>query len=131
MLFDTFSRYGTILSCKVATDAASGSSRGYGFVQYETKESAERAIAEVNGKMIMDKVVFVGHFIKNKTPQDSNKFNNVFVKNFEASVTDEMFYKYFEKYGPITSAVVKKDDEGKSKCFGFVCYKDPSSAKAV
>jgi len=127
-LFDTFSRYGTILSCKVVTDA-NGNSRGYGFVQYESKEAAEKSIAEVNGKMIMGKVVYVGPFIKNRTPDDQNKFNNVFVKNFEASVTDEQFQKYFEKYGPISSAVIMKDSEGKSKCFGFVCYKEPTSAK--
>lgn len=54
-----------MLSCKVATDEA-GNSRGYGFVHYETAESAEAAIKAVNGMLLNDKQVFVGHHISRK-----------------------------------------------------------------
>jgi polyadenylate-binding protein len=47
-LHDTFSQFGNILSCKVATDAASNS-KGYGFVHYETDEAAALAIEKVHG----------------------------------------------------------------------------------
>ncbi|KAH9553067.1 hypothetical protein CY35_09G100300 [Sphagnum magellanicum] len=62
-LFDTFSAFGTILSCKVAIDA-SGQSKGYGFVQFDQEESAQIAIEKVNGMLLNDKQVFVGPFVR-------------------------------------------------------------------
>jgi len=43
-LYDMFSSFGTILSCKVATDPSTGQSKGYDFVQYESEQSAQDAI---------------------------------------------------------------------------------------
>ena len=48
-LFDTFSVFGNILSCKVATHTETGSSKGYGYVHYETAEAAQDAIQKFNG----------------------------------------------------------------------------------
>ena len=64
-MHDTFAAFGNVLSCKVATDEA-GRSRGYGFVHYETAEAAEGAIKAVNGMLLNDKKVYVGHYISRK-----------------------------------------------------------------
>lgn len=50
-LFDTFSPFGNILSGKVATDE-NGVSKGYGYVHFETAESAQAAIEKLNGVTI-------------------------------------------------------------------------------
>lgn len=55
-LYDTFSAFGNILSCKVAHDEF-GVSKGFGFVHFETREAAEEAISTVNGMMLNDKKV--------------------------------------------------------------------------
>ena len=54
-LHDTFIKFGNILSCKVATH--DGKSKGYGFVHFETEESANEAIEKVNGMLIEGKQV--------------------------------------------------------------------------
>lgn len=133
-LHDTFSSFGNILSCKIATDA-SGQSRGYGFVQFDSEESAQNAIDKLNGMLINDKQVYVGHFLRKQerdTASSKTKFNNVFVKNLSESTTDEELNKVFSEYGTITSAVVMRDADGKSKCFGFVNFENADdAAKAV
>lgn len=45
-LHDTFSQFGSILSAKVVYDS-SGVSKGFGFVQFETDDAAQKAIEEV------------------------------------------------------------------------------------
>eukprot|EP00258_Populus_trichocarpa_P001840 XP_002301171.2 polyadenylate-binding protein 2 [Populus trichocarpa] len=133
-LHDTFSSFGNILSCKVATDA-SGQSKGYGFVQFDSEEAAQNAIDKLNGMLINDKQVYVGNFLR-KQERDSAlsniKFNNIYVKNLAESTTDEDLKSIFEEHGAITSAVVMRDADGKSKCFGFVNFENvDDAAKAV
>ncbi len=64
-LHDTFAAFGTVLSCKVATDEH-GNSKGYGFVHYDSAEAADSAIKAVNGMLLNDKKVYVGHHISRK-----------------------------------------------------------------
>uniref|UniRef100_A0A5B7BRV3 RRM domain-containing protein n=1 Tax=Davidia involucrata TaxID=16924 RepID=A0A5B7BRV3_DAVIN len=133
-LNDTFSSFGNILSCKIASDP-SGLSKGYGFVQFENEESAQNAIDKLNGMLINDKQVYVGHFLRKQereTAMNYTKFNNVYVKNLSESTTEEDLKNIFGEYGTITSVVVMRDGDGKSKCFGFVNFENADdAAKAV
>lgn len=54
-----FDAFGTITSCKVMRDDKTGTSRGFGFVCYSAPDEAQKAIADMNGKMIGTKPLFV------------------------------------------------------------------------
>lgn len=133
-LQETFSAFGNILSCKVATDS-SGQSKGYGFVQFDNEESAQRAIEKLNGMLLNDKQVFVGPFLRKQEREsatDKSKFNNVFIKNLSESTNEEELNRIFGEYGELTSVVVMRDADGKSKCFGFVNFENvDDAARAV
>jgi polyadenylate-binding protein len=135
-LHDTFAAFGNILSCKVAQDE-NGNSKGYGFVHYETDEAAQQAIKHVNGMLLNEKKVYVGHHIPKKDRQSKFEemkanFTNVYVKNINPEVTDDQFRELFEKYGDVTSSSLARDQEGKSRGFGFVNFTTHESAsKAV
>ncbi|PSS19744.1 Polyadenylate-binding protein like [Actinidia chinensis var. chinensis] len=129
-LHDTFSSFGNILSCKIATDH-SGQSKGYGFVQFDNEESAQTAIDKLNGMLINDKQVYVGQFLRKQerdTAMNKTKFNNVYVKNLSESTSEEDLNKIFGEYGILTSVVVMRDGDGKSKCFGFVNFENTDAA---
>jgi polyadenylate-binding protein len=135
-LHDTFAAFGNILSCKVAQDET-GSSKGYGFVHYETDEAAAAAIKHVNGMLLNEKKVYVGHHIPKKDRQSKFEemkanFTNVYVKNISTDASDDDFRELFEKYGDVTSSSLARDNEGKSRGFGFVNFTThESAAKAV
>ncbi|KAG0493380.1 hypothetical protein HPP92_004374 [Vanilla planifolia] len=129
-LHDTFSAFGHVISCKLATDL-SGQSKGYGFVQFEKEEEAQNAIEKLNGMCLNDKAVYVGPFLRKQERENTvnkTKFNNVFVKNFSESTTEDVLTEVFGEFGKITSAVVMRDKDGKSKCFGFVNFENPNDA---
>jgi len=135
-MYDTFSSFGNILSCKVAQDAE-GNSKGYGFVHFETEEAAQYAIQETNGMLLFDKKVFVGRFVPRKEREKelgekAKKFTNVYVKNFGDEMSEDKLHEMFGKYGKITSFKIMAEDTGKLKGFCFVSYEDAESAeKAV
>ncbi|KAK8518840.1 hypothetical protein V6N13_017892 [Hibiscus sabdariffa] len=57
-LKELFSQFGAITSCKVMRDP-NGVSKGSGFVAFSTPEEASKALAEMNGKMIVNKPLYV------------------------------------------------------------------------
>ncbi|XP_047326593.1 polyadenylate-binding protein 2-like [Impatiens glandulifera] len=132
-LYDTFARFGPVLSCKVAVDS-NGQPKGYGFAQFEQEEAAQAAIVQLDGMLMNDKKVYVGLFIRRQDRNGMNrssKFTNVYVKNFSETTTDDDLMKTFSKYGPITSAIVMRDPNGKSRCFGFINFQSPDDAAAA
>ncbi|KAJ9670668.1 hypothetical protein PVL29_026920 [Vitis rotundifolia] len=81
--------------------------------------------------LLNDKQVYVGPFVRKQERESATnktKFNNVYVKNLLESTTDEDLKNIFGEYGPITSAVVMQDGDGKSKCFGFVNFENADDA---
>ena len=135
-LHDTFAEFGNIISCKVATDE-NGKSRGYGFVHYDTTEAADKAIADVNGMMLADKVVFVGNYVAKRERQAKideikSKFTNLYVKNLPLDTTDEELKELFGKFGTVTSAVIQPTTvklDNKELKFGFVNFEDHEAAR--
>jgi len=136
VLYDTFSSFGNILSCKVV-DEDGNTSKGYGFVHFESDEAATRAIEKVNGMMLADKKVFVGRFKSRgdrmrEFGERAKQFTNLYIKNLPESWNDEKMEEEFKVFGEILSHKVAFDHEtGKSKCFGFISFKEHDQAEAA
>uniref|UniRef100_A0AAQ6ALY6 Polyadenylate-binding protein n=1 Tax=Amphiprion ocellaris TaxID=80972 RepID=A0AAQ6ALY6_AMPOC len=134
-LYDTFSAFGNILSCKVVCDE--NGSKGYAFVHFETQDAADRAIEKMNGMLLNDRKVFVGRFKSRKEREaelgaKAKEFTNVYIKNFGDDMDDDRLKELFDKYGKTLSVKVMTDPSGKSRGFGFVSYEKHEDAnKAV
>ena len=63
---------------------------------------------------------------------DKKPIKQVFVRNLSYDTTQDDLISLFEEHGPLKRAIVVKDEDGKSKGFGFVHYSLESHAtKAV
>lgn len=151
-LYDTFSLFGNILSCKVV-HSHGGDSKGYGYVHYETQEAAEEAIEKINGMLIAGQEVFVGQFQKRQERGDEVVFTNCFVKNIPSHWTEAMLKTEFQPFGAITSCVIMPTKVAKANTtddttekdtdvdasttnktvrgFGFVNFEEPEAAAAA
>ena len=105
-LYDTFGLFGNILSCKVVTDKATGLSKGYGYVHYETDEAAASAIEKLDGMLIDGREVQVGEFMRRDNRPDAQAFTNCFVKNIPYEWDEKRLEDEFMKFGEIVSVSI-------------------------
>lgn len=54
-------------------------------------------------------------------------FNNIYVKNFPQSYSEDDLKKMFGAYGNILSLYLMKNEKG---AFAFICYGDPNDREA-
>jgi polyadenylate-binding protein len=99
----------------------------------DNDESAKFSIEQLDDMLINDKKVYVGHFIRRqeRSGNGSPKFTNVYIKNLSETYIEENLKQLFNIYRVITSVVVMKDENGNSKCFGFVNFQSPDTAAVV
>jgi len=143
-LYDTFSAFGNILSCKVCvnkpeTEFDQPESKGYGFVHFETEEAAQKAIEKVNGKLLKEKKVYVGRFkSRNERIREygdrAKQFTNVFIKNMPVEWDESKIKEIAAEYGPTLSISVQdctemQDENGVQKKFGFVSFENHEDAE--
>jgi polyadenylate-binding protein len=116
-LEEYFSKYGPIKSSKISLDGEYNS-RGYGFVCFENAESAQAALddtARSATEMVIQRY-------RPTDRRDMRKaFNNVYVKNFPATYTEDDLRKLFGQIGKILSLQLFTNEKG---AFAFVCFGD-------
>lgn len=54
--------------------------------------------------------------------------NNIFVRKVDKHTVGEDFEKHFSQYGEVLSCKVSLNEDHSSRGYGFVCFKDASSA---
>ncbi|CAE6529963.1 unnamed protein product [Rhizoctonia solani] len=141
-----FEEFGIITSAVLKTDKE-GKSLGFGFIHYEKHEEAERAMDEMNEKIIRGRPLFVERAQKKAerlselarsheeaVREYQNKYAgiNLYVKNLDDDMDDDKLRAKFEAFGTIASCKVIYNEHSISKGLGFVCFSTPDEAtKAV
>lgn len=121
-----FSECGTVVNAKVVTKA-SGASKGYGFVEYESVEQSKQAIEELNNRLVEERRIGVV-FSTSTGPQPEQESNVLLVRNLSFKVNNTQLKEEFNKYGNVTSATVVRNKSRRSRGYAFVTYETVEEA---
>lgn len=129
-LYDLFADIGPLLSAKVMKNKHNGSSFGYGFVNFVSKEDAELAIKSKNDEQVLNKHIRVA-FSRRAEGPEAIKNSNLFVGNLPHAWTQTDLEKTFKPFGKLIKTKVLFDKSGKSKGCGFLLYSKAIEADAA
>ncbi len=137
-----FQKFGKVVSCKIEK-WPDGTSRGFGYLQFEEESKAGEAINESNNTELTKTITMpdgtqntikclieVSPFQKKLERLDKveQPFTNLYVKHLPTGCTEEMLKSLFEKFGEIESVKIQLDKDGKSLDFGYVDFKETDAA---
>ncbi|KHN79833.1 Nucleolysin TIAR [Toxocara canis] len=134
-----FAAYGEISEAKVIRDPQTMKSKGYGFVSFPSKESAEKAIAGMNGQLVGRRQIRTNWASRKPTTADESHpkeqsfeevFNatradntSVYVGNVHSSTTEDDLREAFASIGTISEVRIFKQQG-----YAFVRYATKEAA---
>jgi RNA recognition motif-containing protein len=129
-----FEEFGQVKNAVIASDAR-GLSKGFGYVEFETLEQAQKAVEEVNGTDFEGRKVIVNYQANTATarrPQNP-KSKVLFIGNLAFEMTDEDLNKLFRDVKNVIDVRVAIDRRtGQPRGFAHADFVDEeSAAKAV
>ncbi|GMM29762.1 Rie1 protein [Martiniozyma asiatica (nom. inval.)] len=148
MLCDIFAPFGNILECKIVKDEY-GVSKCFGFINFDNKNSANKAITSLDGSLLNGNKLFINHHISKKDrlktlESKMSNYSGIYVSNLPSTTTKEDLKILFSKFGPIESITLPHKDSDtnfnktdvnsstdifESKGYGFVNFKYHQDAK--
>lgn len=138
-----FEKYPGVISARVISDRQTGRSKGYGYVDFESKEVADKALEEMQGAEIDGRPINVDiSTAKPKTQDRSNdrakKFGDsksepsdtLFIGNLSFDSDRDSVTEFFAEHGPIMGVRLPTHPETEQlKGFGYVQFESVEAAQ--
>ncbi|KAL8095165.1 hypothetical protein AgCh_036572 [Apium graveolens] len=131
-VFSTFSQFGEIEDCKVPTDKVTGRVKGFAFILYKTRDSAQKALKEkqkkIGNRLTSCQLASAGPPGANAVQDPSGR--KIFVANVGAHVSPDALKAFFGKFGELEEGPLGLDTvTGKFKGFSIFVYKNADGCK--
>ncbi|KAK4504853.1 hypothetical protein PRZ48_002816 [Zasmidium cellare] len=130
---------GPVVEAQIVKDRVSGRSKGVGYVEFRSEESVQKAIALTGQKLeSIPVIVQLTEAEKNRVAKTSEggatqsngvPFHRLYVGNIHFSITEDDLKDVFEPFGELEFVQLQKEEQGRSKGYGFVQFVDPTQAK--
>ncbi len=122
LMWELMTQAGPIVNVHMPMDRVSRLHMGFGFVEFDTPESADYAARCLNGVRLYGKPVRV-----NKASADRQRAADIgaelFVNSLDPQVDEKILYDTFAQFGRLVAApTVVRDQNNVSKGYGFVSF---------
>lgn len=129
---EMFVQFGNMTNCKLIKDKSTNMSVGYGFVKYDTDESANAAIMALNGKTIGNKRMKVSIARPEGSPIAAVDKAVIFVGGLPKAHSQANVQAMFAPFGGVEEVKVFIDmATGQSRGSAFVKMDSPASAQSA
>ncbi|KLU89496.1 RNA splicing factor Pad-1 [Magnaporthiopsis poae ATCC 64411] len=141
-LHEFFEQAGPVAAAQIVKDRVSNRSKGVGYVEFKSEDSLAAAL-QLTGRKLAGIPVIVQpteaeknrqvrtteNSNSNGTQQNSVLFHRLYVGNIHFSITEPDLRTVFGPFGELRFVQLQKDDNGRSRGYGFVEYNDPANAR--
>ncbi|CAI4038848.1 hypothetical protein SMKI_06G1970 [Saccharomyces mikatae IFO 1815] len=137
-----FEHIGGVISARVIYERGTDRSRGYGYVDFENKSYAEKAIQEMQGKEIDGRPINCDMSTSKPASNNNNdrakKFGDtpsepsdtLFLGNLSFNADRDVIFELFAKHGEVVSVRIPTHPETEQpKGFGYVQFSNMEDAK--
>ncbi|TQN70776.1 RNA-binding protein rsd1 [Colletotrichum shisoi] len=134
-----FEKVGPVTEAQIVKDRISQRSKGVGYVEFKNEDSVTQAL-QLTGQKLLGIPIIVQMTEAEKNRQvrttettsahpNSIPFHRLYVGNIHFNVTEQDLQAVFEPFGELEFVQLQKDDNGRSRGYGFVQYREASQAR--
>ncbi|KAM7217180.1 hypothetical protein V8F06_007471 [Rhypophila decipiens] len=133
-----FEKAGPVFEAQIVKDRVSNRSKGVGYVEFESEESVPKAL-QLTGTQLLGIPVIVQMTEAEKNRQvraeassshpNQVPFHRLYVGNIHFSITEEDLRNVFSPFGELEFVQLQKDENGRSRGYGFVQFHNAAQAK--
>ncbi|KAK5162619.1 hypothetical protein LTR04_003253 [Oleoguttula sp. CCFEE 6159] len=135
-----FEKVGPVNEAQIVKDRVSGRSKGVGYVEFKSEDSVQPAI-QLTGQQLLGIPIIaqLTEAEKNRqvrttegtgnTHANGVPFHRLYVGNIHFSITESDLQNVFEPFGELEFVQLQKEEQGRSRGYGFVQFRDPTQAK--
>ncbi|RBR19451.1 uncharacterized protein FIESC28_05606 [Fusarium coffeatum] len=138
-LKEFFEKVGPVNEAQIVKDRISQRSKGVGYVEFTNEESVTQALQLTGQKLLgIPVIVQVTEAEKNRQARNpeasgphpnSIPFHRLYVGNIHFNVTEQDLQAVFEPFGELEFVQLQKDENGRSRGYGFVQFRDAGQAR--